>query len=299
MSYEKLILQQDLGFVRPKYVVQEGLKKKIAELGPDMMTRFDVSLEYPKRETQGNTKEGKTEATRKIVVKKVTSSPAVQGIGQIFTAETFRTGEDLQSIMEAEGIGQVDNHTIEISVWTPDSKDRDLLIDLIKIWMLELTHTVEQSSGLPFFLRRGIFSVNEVRNYEGIDRNSANVQFNTGIIVYNFLVPFYGTHVESLEKIKFNIINNLVTGGTGSNTGTVIVDTNAPIKPPGGGGGGGIGGGTEVVGSTDETSKVPDEYKQRDEFRPSSGGSSPTGDIVRIPDPKIGSGNNNDIVVVK
>lgn len=249
MTYEKGILDQNLGFVRPKYVVLDGIKSKILELGP-LATSFDVTLEYPRRETQANSRDGTQKTVRRrIVVKKLDSKPYIKGIGQTYTSETFRN-QDLRQTLEVEGIGQVDLHTIEISIWTTDSKDRDLLIDLIKIWMLELNKRVEPDTGLPFFLKRGVFSVDEVKNYENVDRGvDNNNNYYVGILVYNLTAPFYGVHVETFEKIKFELISNLIDPNIPN---TVIVPPGT--GPIGGGGGGGGSGGDSTDVITDNNS---------------------------------------------
>jgi hypothetical protein len=149
-SYEQGIINQNLGFIRPKYIVMEGLESKVAELG-DLRTDFDFTFEYPRQETIAHSDEdGGTYPRRKVVIKKLNGVPALKGIGQIYAAETFDLDNEVVHSLSAEGIGQLDKHTVEISVWSPSAKDRDNLIDLIKIWMLELNRN-ELDSGKPFF----------------------------------------------------------------------------------------------------------------------------------------------------
>lgn len=224
--YEEKILNQDLGFIRPKYIVMEGLLKKAdTELGR-LRTDFDFTYEYPRQETIAHDDEsGETFPRRRVVIKKLDGRPTLKGINQTYTSETYVYAGEM---MEAEGIGQVDKHTIEISVWSPDAKDRDNLIDLIKIWMLELNRN-EEETGQPFFYNRGVYAVEEVRNYESIDRGNVTSSFHVGVVVYDVMVPFYGTHTEHFKRYKFDLINSIIDLPSREE---VVVDIKKPLPEP-------------------------------------------------------------------
>jgi len=279
--YEERYIEQDLGFIRPKYIVMEGLKRKLAEM-PNLQHSFDLTYEYPRQESQAqDPRSGRTVIRRKVVIKKVQSAPTVKGIGQTYASETF-IDEETRNQLAAEGVGQVDTHTIEISVWSPESTDRDLLIDLIKIWMLELNRNVEET-GLPFFYERGIYAVDEVRNYETIDRGNASTPFHVGIIVYNLLCPFYGVHTDRFQKYKYDIINKIIDN-TDIPGDTIIIPNPPTTQTPIGGGGGGSGGGSTGDGGHDVV-VVPDSQPMPP--RTNIGGSyeSWNDDVIIIPGP--------------
>lgn len=242
MSYVQGILNQDLGFIRPKNIVMEGLSKKLDDLG-EFRTRFDLTFEYPRLETIAHDdSNGATRISRRIVIKKIQSVPKLKAIDQMYSSEESNEANIAERI-RAEGFGQLDSHMIEISVWSVDPNDRDNLIDLIKIWMLELNRNVEED-GLPFFYSRGVYSVEEVKINETLDRQNISSPFHVGILVFELLCPFYAIHTETFTRYKFalisNIVNNDGTGGAdggGSNSGTIIIDPDKPVPPVTGGGG--------------------------------------------------------------
>lgn len=241
MNYQEGILNQDLGFIRPKNIVMEGLSKKLDDLG-EFRTRFDLTFEYPRLETIAHDdSNGTTRISRRIVIKKIQSIPKLKAIDQMYSSAESNEANIVDRI-RAEGFGQVDSHMIEISVWSPDPNDRDNLIDLIKIWMLELNRNVEED-GLPFFYSRGIYSVEEVKINETLDRQNVSSSFHVGILVFELLCPFYAIHTETFERYKFALISNIVNedntgGGGGGNSGTIIIGPDKPVPPVIGGGGG-------------------------------------------------------------
>lgn len=255
----------NMGFVRPKYVIAEGIRKKISEDVPKLAHTIDLTFDYPKRETFANSHDGTRAPTRRrLVIKKLSSVPISRGIGDVYaTSQNFvnNDGEGGVYATEAIGLGQVDEQTIEITVWTPDSKDRDTFLELIKLWMLELTQRIEPETGDRFFNRNGVFSVKEAKNYENIDRRKDQTDYYLGILVYKVLCPFYGTQVETFTKYKYELINslydqpkpqitipNVPTPREPENPGTVTIPTPHPFYGPGG----------NPSKEEDETLKIPE-----------------------------------------
>lgn len=193
-----------------KDVIYEGLKKKIDELG-DLSIPFDISLEYPTRETFSTSPQGDHRHRRRVVVKRITETVKHYAIGHVVGGET-----NLDTLEETLVQGWVDNNTIEVSVWSPDSKDRDNLMSLVKLWMLELEQDIHQGNIIletPFFFNRELFQVRYVRSYEDSNRDwkTATGVIYIGSLIFEVSSPFFHkTNPEYLEKYKAHLLSEVV-----------------------------------------------------------------------------------------
>lgn len=202
-----------LNQVNVKDVIVEGLKLKIEEQG-NLRLAFDVTTEYPTRETFQNDKEGQRRHVRRIVVKKLNTVASNFGIGWVVDGEMDFNDED---VPEEDLIqGWVDSSIIEISVWSPDSRDRDNIVELIKLWMLELEQDVRLGNlftHVPFYFDRGIFAIKYLRDYEDVnyELRKEDGPMYIGSLVFEVMTPFFHrASTDDYEKYKLNLIGRIV-----------------------------------------------------------------------------------------
>lgn len=197
-----------LGIRNPKEIIINGLKRKIEEQG-SLRQGFDITTAYPSRETYDHDAESRR-INRRIVVKQMTNAVERYSLGNVIDGNF-----DEETLTYTDILGWADLYTMEISVWSPDSKDRDNIVELIKLWMLELEQDVKSGSielGLPYFFDRDIFAIRFIRAYEGENHSIyRNGPIHIGSLVYNLIAPFYHqTGNEEYERYKFNLIGQIV-----------------------------------------------------------------------------------------
>lgn len=225
----------------PKDVIIQGLKMAFAKFGP-LRVPIDFSKDYPTRESWTTASNGNTNVNkRRIVVKKINNTPVLQSIGDSYTGSfdfMDRSAESDLAAMQTGGLGWVDNYTIEISAWTTDADDRDNLVELIKMVMLELTQARTAAGKEPYFLEHGIASVKFVR--ESDSNSTTKVQngpMYSGSTTWNLVVPFYNTTRQEFIALKYSLVDNIIKfPGEGSDNNTIVVTPNNP------------GGGSESIG---------------------------------------------------
>ncbi len=200
-----------LGIRNPKEIIVKGLERKISEQGV-LRQSFDISTEYPSRETYDHDAESRR-IKRRIVVKQLTNTVERYAIGHQIG------GEFNQETLEYKQYsGWADLYTMEVSIWTPDSKDRDNIVELVKLWMLELEQDVRSGSldlGLPFFFDRNIFAVSFIRAYEGVNHQVyRNGGIYIGSLVYTVIAPFYHESTdEDYARYKVKLIARIAECG--------------------------------------------------------------------------------------
>ena len=224
----------------PKDVVLRGLKQAFAKFGP-LRVPIDFSKEYPSRETWTTTANGNTNLPkRRIVVRKINNAPVLQAIGDSYTGSFAFMGTNLEdkelAAVHTAGFGWVDNYTIEISVWTSDSDDRDNLVELIKLIMLELTQG-RTAGNEPFFTTNGVLAVKFVRESDSQTTSKVgNSPMYSGSTTWNLTVPFYNTTREEYYRYKFELVDNIIKYPTEPSDPIIVV---VPDVPGGGDSGGG------------------------------------------------------------
>jgi hypothetical protein len=190
----------------PKDIIMEGLRLKIDSLG-ELKVPFDITTDYPSRETYEHDEQSGRRMRRRIVVRKTQNTVKRYALGQ--NVSGYRNDEDL---FDEDVQGYLDAFTMEISAWSSDSKDRDNLVELIKLWMLELEQ--ELQSGLievPFFFNRNLFAVKFLRAYEDVNMDIyRNGPIYIGSVVFEVLVPFFHGTREALERYKFILTTNVI-----------------------------------------------------------------------------------------
>lgn len=242
--------------ISPKDVVVRGIKNYIASLGP-LNAPIDVSKDYPSRESFAHNNRGeRINSRRRIVVKKLKNTVALHAIGDSYTG-TFITykpteaNDNLAAIRNA-GVGWIDEYTFEISVWTTDADDRDNLIELIKVIMLELTQGRSETNIQPYFLSNGFLSVKFASESDSQDPKVINNGvIYSGNTIWNVMVPFYHTYSINYHGIRSAIIDPIINfpgDGGDTDTGEIIIVDPGDGTTPGSGGGGD--GGNGVVNPT-------------------------------------------------
>lgn len=196
-----------LGIRNPKEILVRGLEHKISEQG-NLRQGFDISTEYPSRETYDHDAESRR-IKRRVIVKQLSNTVERYAIGQEIAGEF-----DIDTLSQHEFFGWVDLYTMEVSVWSPDSKDRDNIVELIKLWMLELEQDVKSGSielNLPFFFDSDIFAIRFIRAYEGVNSQVyRNGPIYIGSLVYTLVAPFYHhTTDDDFERYKFRLIERI------------------------------------------------------------------------------------------
>lgn len=199
----------------PKDIIVEGLKLKINEQGV-LRVAFDVTTEYPTRETFQVDKEGTRRHFRRIVVKKITNTVSHYALGQIVDGEVILDEEAEGGMREELIMGWLDDYMMEVSVWSPDSKDRDNIVDLIKLWMLELEQDIQLGNiyvDTPFLFDREIFSARFIRAYEDVnyELRKEDGPMYIGSLVYEVKSPFFHrASPDGLERYKLELIGHIV-----------------------------------------------------------------------------------------
>ena len=197
-----------LGIRNPKEVLIEGLRRKLDEQG-NLRQSFDITAEYPSRETYDHDARERR-IKRRVVVKQLTNAVERYAIGHEIGGEF-----DFSTLTDNRVFGWVDLYTMEVSIWSPDSKDRDNIVELIKMWMLELEQDIKSGNvefELPYFYTSDIFAIRFIRAYEGVNNNIyRNGPIHIGSLVYNLIAPFYHlTNDEDYHKYKINLIGHIV-----------------------------------------------------------------------------------------
>jgi len=190
----------------PKDIIIKGLKLKIQEQGK-LRVGFDVTSDYPSKETFEHDLEEHRRLKRRIVVKKLNNVIHTPSIGHVVSGEV-----DKEFLEVNEAYGWVDQYVMEISIWSPDSKDRDNIVELVKLWMLELEQEIQSGYlQLPFLFSKDMFSIKFIRSYEDTSYDFIrNGPMYIGSLVYESLVPFYHQSKDGLMEYKINLINNIV-----------------------------------------------------------------------------------------
>jgi len=197
----------------PKEIIIAGLEYKIKELGL-LRVPFDISTDYPSRETFEKDKRDTLPIQRRIVVRKLSNTVEIYSIGSMIGGEI-----DLKDVLasapihESRSQGWVDQYTMELSVWSTDSKDRDNIVELTKLWMLELEQDIYDGTiAFPFFYLRELFAIRFIRAYEDINYDLyINGPVYIGTLVYNITAPFFNdTSGEDYQKYKMSLTETLV-----------------------------------------------------------------------------------------
>lgn len=190
----------------PKDVITTGLKLKTENLG-ELRVPFDLTVDYPSRETYEHDMERDRRVRRKIVIKKLNNTVKTYGIGQ--NALGYR---DLTNMVDKEVYGHVDLYTMEISCWSPDSADRDNLVELIKLWMLELEQELQSGEIVsPFFYAKNLLAIKFLRAYEDVNMEIyRNGPIYIGSLVYEVVIPFFHSTNVELERYKTQLTANVL-----------------------------------------------------------------------------------------
>jgi hypothetical protein len=190
----------------PKDIIMEGLRLKIDSLG-DLRVPFDITTDYPSRETYEHDEVSGRVMRRRIVVKKTGNSVKRYALGQ--NVSGYRNDEELY---DEDIQGHLDAFNIEISAWSTDSKDRDNLVELIKLWMLELEQELQSGEiELPFFYNRNLFAIKFLRAYEDINMDIyRNGPIYVGSAAFEVLVPFFHGTREELERYRIILTTRVV-----------------------------------------------------------------------------------------
>jgi hypothetical protein len=185
----------------PKDIIIEGLKLKIDSLG-ELRVPFDVTTDYPSRETYEHDQERDRRIRRRLVVRKLQN-----------TVRTYALGQNVYGYVDEDNLvdegvqGYLNLYTMEISIWSPDSQDRDNLVELIKLWMLELEQELQVGTfSLPFFYNRNLLAIKFLRSVEDINMEIyRNGPIYIGSLVFEVIVPFFNITIEELERYTLNI----------------------------------------------------------------------------------------------
>lgn len=178
-----------------KEIVIEGLRMKLDELG-ELHIPFRLTMDYPSLETFRRDRDGNEITERRIVVQRPRTSVSHYALGQNAAADDYFPEQERYQ-------GWLEESDIEISVWTTDSKDRDNITELIKIWMLELEQG--QLGEYPFFSEHGVQAVTfqsayEEENFDLIQNGAMYI----GLLNYRMLATFFNK-VEPDELIRYKI----------------------------------------------------------------------------------------------
>jgi len=189
-----------------KDIIIEGLKIKIDGLG-ELRVPFDITTDYPSRETYEHDQERDRRIRRRVVVKRLSNTVMTYAIGQNVSGYSDNGAIPFEETVQ----GYLDLNVIEISVWSPDSQDRDNLIELIKLWMLELEQELQTGElNTPFFYARNLFAIKFIRAYEEInDEIYRNGPIYIGSAVFEVLVPFFHRTREELSRYRVNLTSRV------------------------------------------------------------------------------------------
>lgn len=190
----------------PKDIIIEGLKIKIDSLG-DLKVPFDVTTDFPSRETYEHDQERDRRIRRRIVVRKLQNTVRTYGLGQ--NVSGYRNTEELY---DEDVQGYLDLYSMEISVWSPDSQDRDNLVELIKLWMLELEQELQSGDiVLPYFYHKNLLAIKFLRAYEDVNMEIyRNGPIYIGSLVFETIIPFFHDTREQLQRYKVILNTNVV-----------------------------------------------------------------------------------------
>jgi hypothetical protein len=190
----------------PKDIIVEGLKIKVDSLG-DLKVPFDITTDYPSRETYEHDQERDRRIRRRVVVRKLQNTVRTYGLGQ--NVSGYRNTEELY---DEEVQGYLDLYTMEISVWSPDSQDRDNLVELIKLWMLELEQELQSGDIiLPYFYQKNLLAIKFLRAYEDVNMEIyRNGPIYIGSLVFEVIIPFFHETREKLERYKVILNTNVI-----------------------------------------------------------------------------------------
>jgi hypothetical protein len=193
----------------PKDIIIQGLKLKIDSLG-ELKVPFDITTDYPSRETYEHDQERDRRVRRRIVVRKTQNTVRTYALGQ--NVSGYRDEDNLYDEMTQ---GYVDLFTMEISVWSPDSQDRDNLVELIKLWMLELEQELQTGLiELPFFYSKNLLAIKFLRAYEDVNMEIyRNGPIFVGSLVFEVTVPFFHGTREELERYTVRLTTNVIEFG--------------------------------------------------------------------------------------
>lgn len=180
-----------------KEIVIHGLSSKVEELG-EMRVPFVFTQDYPTKETFARQRDGNEITERRIVVRKVKNEVAQYAIGDYAADSDGGWPEDTQLYQ-----GWVDDITVEISIWTTASDDRDNIVELIKIWMLELTHDVIDD--VPFFVEHGVQFVSFLNATDEVNHDIVqNGVMHIGKLNYRMVATFFN-QIEPDDLIHYKI----------------------------------------------------------------------------------------------
>lgn len=190
----------------PKDIIIEGLKIKTDHLG-DLRVPFDITTDYPSRETYEHDMQNDRRLHRRVVVKKLQNTVRTYGIGQVAYGNY-----DEENLVDETTYGYVDLYTMEISCWSPDSKDRDNIVELIKLWMLELEQELQAGEpSLPYFYGKDLLAIKFLRAYEDVNMEVyRNGPIYIGSLVFEVTVPFFHKSREELERYTIHLTTNVV-----------------------------------------------------------------------------------------
>jgi hypothetical protein len=190
----------------PKDVIKEGLQLKVDSLG-ELRVPFDITTDFPSRETYENDAEGGTKIRRRIVIRKLQNSVRTYALGQNVDGYV-----DFDDMYEEDIQGYLDLFTIEVSVWSPDSNDRDNLVELIKLWMLELEQELQVGNiELPYFYHNGLLSIKFLRASEDVNMEIyRNGPIFIGSLIFEVTVPFFHSTREELQRFKIHLKTNVI-----------------------------------------------------------------------------------------
>lgn len=195
-----------LGIRNAKDVVLHALQKKIEEQG-NLRKGFDVTTDFPSRETYKHTLEDRL-IKRRIVVRNLANEVERYGIGDMVGARY-----DPVTKTETEVFGWADNYVMEISIYTTSSEDADNIAELVKLWMLELTHDLRSGNldlDFPFFFDRDAFMVRFMRGYEGVNHSlRVNGPIYIRTLSYHIVMPFYHESIEQFIEYKLKLVQHI------------------------------------------------------------------------------------------
>jgi len=190
----------------PKDIILRGLQNKIDEQG-ELRVGFDLTTDYPSKETFEHDLEEHRRYKRRIVVRKMNNVMHNVGVGKLVGGYY-----DTDNLKYSDYHGWVDQYMMEVSIWSPDSSDRDNIVELIKLWMLELEQEIQAGYlKLPFFESQDMFSVKFIRAYEDANYNLIqNGPMYIGSLIYECLVPFFHKSKDDLIEYKYSVTGRVV-----------------------------------------------------------------------------------------
>lgn len=192
----------------PKEIIMKGLQMKIDEQGT-LRAAFDITSDYPSKETYEQTADQPNTVKRRIVVKKISNTVNVYGIGNVVGGDVDLYSDNMHDDVS---LGWEDMYNMEISIWSPDSQDRDNIVELIKLWMLELEQKIQVGDiQLPYLFSKGVFAIKFMRATESQnDTIYRNGPIYIGTLTYEVEAPFFHQTQEELVTYQYNLIAKIV-----------------------------------------------------------------------------------------